>query len=128
MGDRPTVRLHDADAPVSPSREGSSTAVRMAAAVRAAGGGPFWAGVAALLVLVAGALGWKVTDAAPEADCSPLVVQYVLHQAATGAAEADRLDAAGEHLAAESLRRLTDVNGQPDDVRLCLILSERETR
>lgn len=100
----------------------------MARIARRVGGGSPWARVAALFVLVAGGISFQVANRTPEDDCSPLVVQHVLHQAAVGAAEAERLEASGEHLAAESLRRLTDINGQPDDVRLCLILSEKEAR
>lgn len=125
MGDPKPVKLHDADAPAKPRHEGSSAMTRVA---RAVGGPNPWARVTALLILVGGAVAWQAVPRKPSDDCPPLIVQYVLHQAATGAEEADRLDAQGQHAAAESLRRLTDPNAQPDDVRLCLLLSKRESQ
>ena len=61
-------------------------------------------------------------------ECPPLVVQHVIHQAAVGAVEAKRLDGVGEAQAAAALRALTDINSQPEEVRLCVLLAEREAR
>ena len=84
-----------------------------------------WALVMAFTVAVSGAVGWRALEAG-ESECSPLVVQHVLHQAHAGAEQAERLDSAGHHEIAAAIRTLTDVDSQPDDVRLCVLISQRE--
>lgn len=85
-----------------------------------------WALVAALAVCVVGAVAWRYVDA--EAECSPLVVQYVLHQAQVGEEEAARLDAINEHAAAEAIRNLTNLEHQPADIQLCVLLESKRER
>lgn len=126
-GVRPSS-LRDDEAPTSPSHETPSSLWRRGMDVglnlAARGKSVSWAVVAFTAVLGATAVAWRYVSA--EVDCSPLVVQYVLHLSTVGGIEAEKLDAAGEHVAAESIRALTDVNRVPDDVRLCLILDERK--
>lgn len=83
-----------------------------------------WVLLAALALAILGALGWRYVEG--EDECSPLVIQHVLHQAEAGEHEAQRLEAAGELEAAAAIRALTDVEGQPDDVRLCLLLEHKK--
>jgi hypothetical protein len=85
-----------------------------------------WALVVAFVTAVGGMLGWQYVDA--HDGCDPLVVQHVLHQAAEGAAQADTLDGLGHPEVADAIRSLTDIDNQPDDVRLCVLVQQRGER
>lgn len=111
-----------------PDHERPSSLVRQALAFagRSAKNGHAWAGVAALAVVAAGLLGWRYLDASEQ--CDPVLVAYVLGMHVAGEREAAALEAAGEHATAEAIRRLVSVEHASDDVRLCVLLTNRLER
>jgi len=80
--------------------------------------------VGVVALLVAGFVTWGVLTHTDE--CSPLVVEHVLHQAQAGEDAAAKLEASGDHGVAKAIRDITSADAQPDNVRLCVLIERKK--
>lgn len=151
-GPRPAPEPDDHDAPPTPAHETTSAMFRRAAAEGVRAGldassrslaDPYPVG-AKLLRWLAGVLvfaasgagaGYVASHPAPEPvapvsterrpECNPLLEQVALHNASAGETLARALEADDLHKYAALVRELHDIDSQPADIRLCILLRSR---